>query len=63
MAQPIIKELWMLWNPTIEDFAIAADDPDPFTAYLCAKSFEAAVAIQIHQQNLYEIKLVPIQVK
>ena len=63
MAKPIIKELWMLWNPTLEDFALAADDPDPFIAYLCTKSFEAAVALQKHQQELYEITLVPIQVK
>lgn len=63
MGLPIIKELWMLWNPTMEDFAIAADDPDPETAYLCTKSFEAAAELQRHQQRLYEITLVPIRVK
>ena len=62
MAKPIIKELWMLWNPTLEDFAIAADDPDPYTAYLCAKTFDAAVAIQKHQRELYEITIVPIRI-
>jgi hypothetical protein len=62
MPIPRIKELWMLWNPTMEIWALAADDPDPYEAYLCATSFEAIVALQKHQRELYEITLVPIRV-
>lgn len=63
MPKPIIKELWMLWNPESKDFALAADDPDPYDAYLCTKSFEAAVALQKHQKEMYEVTSIPLQVK
>ena len=53
----------MLWNPESKDFALAADDPDPYDAYLCTKSFEAAVALQKHQKEMYEVTSIPLQVK
>ena len=59
---PIIKELWMLWNVESKDWAIAADDPTPHVAYLCAKDFKAAVALQKHQWESYQIKSVPIRI-
>ena len=52
----------MLWNPTIGIWALASDDPDPYEALLCAESFDAIVALQRHQQEFYEITLVPIRV-
>ena len=59
---PIVKELWMLWSPTLGIWGLASDDPDPYEALLCATSFDAIVALQRHQQDLYEITLVPIRV-
>lgn len=55
-------ELWMLWNPTMKDWGIAFDDPDPETAYLCAKTKKAAKVLQKHQKRLYEINLIPVRV-
>lgn len=59
---PMVKELWMLWNPTLGIWGLASDDPDPYEALLCTTSFDAIVALQRHQQDLYEITLVPIRV-
>lgn len=62
MRIPHVKELWLLWNIELRDWAIAVDDPDPEVAYLWAKSFKAAVALQKHPLENYEIKSVPIRV-
>jgi len=62
MSKPIVKELWMLWNTESNDWAIAVDDPDPYNAYLCAKSKDAIIALQKHQRKLYEVKFVPIRI-
>lgn len=61
--KPSVEELWMLYNPTLGDFALAQDDPDPYEAFLCTKTFEAIVALQRNQQEQFGITLVPIQVK
>lgn len=63
MPKPIIKELWMLWLPATESWALAVDDPDPYEAFLCATSFDAIVALQKHQWLEYEIRTVPVRVK
>ena len=63
MAVPRVREIWMLWNTENERWLIAADDPDPYDAYLCYFSEEAAIAGQKHQRELYEVKTVPIQVR
>ena len=62
MKTPIIKELWMLWNPESKDWAIAFDEPMPYTAYLCATSLNAIIALQRRQKQLYEITLEPVRV-
>ena len=59
---PIIKGLWMLWNTESEDWVSAYDDPDPYIAYLCARNFKGAVALQKHQREMYDVKSVPIRV-
>ena len=56
------KELWMLWNPTMEIWGLAQDDPDPETAYLCALTKRAAKALAKHEKELFEIKLIPVRV-
>jgi len=56
------KELWMLWNPEINDWAIAVDDPREHNAYLCAKSRKAADALGNHQREVYEIETYPVRV-
>lgn len=62
MGIPRVKELWMLWNVKTNDWAIACDDPTPHVAYLCAKDFKAAEALQKHQREVYQVKSVPIRI-
>jgi len=62
MKKPIVKELWMLWNPKTGDFVPAFDDPDPYIAYLCTTTKKAATALQKHQKELYEVISVPIRI-
>lgn len=59
---PKIKKLWMLWVPANNDFAIALDDPVSHDAYLCAKSKAAAIALQEHQSEGYDIESIPVRV-
>ncbi len=59
---PKIKRLWMLWVPENNDFAIAIDDPVTHDAYLCAKSKAAAIALQKHQLEGYDIESIPVRV-
>lgn len=59
---PKPRELWMLWVPDINDFAIAVDDPRGHDAYLCAKNKAAALALAEHQQEGYDIEGIPIRV-
>lgn len=59
---PKVKELWLLWNVDSKDWAVAFDDPTPEVAYLWAKNKQAAIALQEHQKELYDVKSVPIRV-
>jgi len=56
------KELWMLWNPDIKDWAIALDDPRGCNAYLCAKNKKAAVSLECYQREVYVIETFPVRV-
>lgn len=62
MTTPRVKELWLLWNVEAKDWAIACDDPTPEVAYLWAKTFQAAKALQQHQKESYGVKTVPIRI-
>lgn len=59
---PKIKQLWLLWVPENNDWAIAVDDPRKYDAYLCAKSKMAAKALQEHQLDNYDIEGIPVRV-
>ena len=59
---PEIKELWMLWVPSTNDWAIAIDDPVTHDAYLCAKSKAAAKALQEHQREIYDVESIIVKI-